>query len=446
LALGPLAVGLGLSGLTAALLSDGAMPVILLPVAWGMLLFATATSRYAALSLLGLLLVGHVGFSVDFAKTSITLFGLPLYVTDFLFAPVLIGSVFSGRWRNRDSIPLLFAVGAFCGFSLISASFSLIRERDLQLVLYQGIPFVYYPLVALCLAWNIDLRKDRPLVVACVSAACALAVGYGAYHALTGQFFATEQDVPRYLRGDSGTFLAATFVGLLLTRPKSLRTEIRMLIPAAALIGGVLLTEHRSVWLAAALALSVSWLVAPRTRLVLRLSVWLAALVLALLVGGLLLESDPVSGTLDRILSTTDTTTVNADYRLAAWDASLSDIADNPLTGSGFGKVFSFYNRGLLYTGAPHNSLVNLAWYLGIPGFVLFALTQAVFLFRIFHGRQSLDHVGWTHVVVFGAWLSLLVVASFNVILESPVGALPFWLTVGLPFGAMSTEERLPTR
>jgi O-antigen ligase len=212
------------------------------------------------------------------------------------------------------------------------------------------------------------------------------------------------------------------------------------------LIGGVLLTEHRSVWLAAALALSVSWLVAPRTRPVLRLSVWLTALVLALLVGGLLLESDPVSGTLDRILSTTDTTTVNADYRLAAWDASLSDIADNPLTGSGFGKVFSFYNRGLLYTGAPHNSLVNLAWYLGIPGFLLFALTQAVFLFRIFHGRQSLDHVGWTHVVVFGAWLSLLVVASFNVILESPVGALPFWLTVGLPFGAMSTEQRLPTR
>ncbi|MDQ2912012.1 MAG: O-antigen ligase family protein [Chloroflexota bacterium] len=446
MALGPLLVGLGLSGLTAALLSEGAMPVVLLPAAGALLLAATVMSRYAALALLGLLLVGHVGFSIDFAKTSITLFGLPLYVTDFLLAPVLIASLLSGRWRRPEATPLVLAVGAFCGFSLLSALFSLIDERELQLVLYQGTPFIYYPLAALCLAWNIDLRKDRSLVVACAAAACSLAVGYGVFHAITGQFFATEQDVPRYLRGDSGTFLAASFVALLLLPPRPLRTEIRMLAPAAALVAGALLSEHRSVWLAAAIALSVSWLVAPRARPAVRASVWLAALVLSLAVGGLLLESDQVSGTLDRILSTADTTTVNADYRLAAWDASLADIGENPLGGSGFGKMFVFYNRGLLYTGAPHNSLVNIAWYLGIPGFLLFVLTQAVFLSRIFRGKRTLETVGWTHVVLFGAWLSLLVVAAFNVILESPVGAIPFWLTIGIPFGAMSSErEAIPS-
>jgi O-antigen ligase/polysaccharide polymerase Wzy-like membrane protein len=443
LALGPLLVGLGLSGLTAALLSEGAMPVILLPAAAALLLAAVVTSRYAALALLGLLLAGHIGFSVDFAKTSITLFGLPLYVTDFLLAPVLIGSLLSGRWRRPEAIPLVLAVGAFCGFSLFSAAFSLIDERELQLVLYQGTPFIYYPLAALCLAWNLDLRKDRSLVIACAAAACFLAVGYGVFHAITGQFFSTEQDVPRYLRGDSGTFLAASFVALLLLRPRPLRTEIRMLAPAAALVAGVLLSEHRSVWLAAAIALLVSWLVAPRTRPVVRASVWLAALVLSLLIGGLLLESDQVGGTFDRILSTADTTTVNADYRLAAWDASLADIGDNPLGGSGFGKTFIFYNRGLLYTGAPHNSLVNIAWYLGIPGFLLFVLTQAVFLARIFRGRRALENVGWIHVVLFGAWLSLLVVAAFNVILESPVGAIPFWLTIGIPFGAVSGRQKV---
>ena len=440
LAAGLLAVGLGISGLTAALLSTGAMPVILLPAAFGLLLAATVMSRYAALALLGLLLAGLVGFSVDFAKTSITLFGLPLYVTDFLLAPVLVGSLLSGRWRRREAIPLVLALSAFCGFCLISAVFSLIDERELQLVLYQGTPFIYYPLAALCLAWNLDLRKDRSLVVAFAATGCALAVGYGLSHAVTGQFFSTEQDVPRYLRGDSGTFLAASFVALLLLPPRPIRTEIRMLAPAAALIAGVLLSEHRSVWLAAAIALPVSWLVAPRARPALRASVWVAALLLTLLVGGLLLESDPVSGTLDRILSTTDTTTVNADYRLAAWDASLSDIADNPLTGSGFGKLFTFYNRGLLYSGAPHNSLLNITWYLGLPGFLLFAAIQAVFLARLLR-RQMLEGLGWSPVVLFGAWLSLLVVAGFNVILESPVGSLPFWLTLGIPFGAMTNER-----
>lgn len=161
---------------------------------------------------------------------------------------------------------------------------------------------------------------------------------------------------------------------------------------------------------------------------------------LVLLVGGVLFQTTALSGTLDRLVSITDTTDVNADYRLAAWDASLDDIGNSPLTGYGFGQLFTFYNRGLQYSGAPHNSLINIAWYLGIPGFLLFAAVQAVFLARVFGRRLAFELQGWSHVLLFGAWLALLIVAGFNVVLESPVGAIPFWLAVGLPFGRLAKE------
>jgi hypothetical protein len=443
LATAQLAIGLGLGIVATFFFRESSFALLLLAVAGGFLLAATIASRYAALALLGLLLVGNVGLSVDFAKTSVSLFGLPLYVTDFLLAPVIAGSIMSARCFRREALPLVLAVAAFSAMSALSAAVSLIDGRDLQLVLYQGLPLFYYPLSALCVAWNIDLRSDKALVLRFAVSACILAVGNGLYRAATGQFALTEQDVPRYLRGDSGTFLGASFVALLIQKRRALGSEIWMFCASAALLGGVLLSEHRSVWLATALAFGVTWLLAPSTRSLARASTWAGILVLGLLVGGLLLEADAISGTLDRILSTFDTYSVNANYRLAAWDASLDEVAANPITGSGFGKLFVFYNRGLEYVGAPHNSLVNIAWYLGVPGLAVFLAVQTVFLARVFRRRFDLARHGWSHAAIFGAWLSLIIVAVFNVILESPVGAIPFWLVVGLPFGTLVERTHL---
>jgi O-antigen ligase len=328
----------------------------------------------------------------------------------------------------------VLAIGAFCLLAALSAVASLAAGRNLQLVLYQGTPLMFYPLAALCLAWNLELRADRSTVVRYVALACALAVILGVSRAALAQFAATSQDVPRYIRGDSGSFIAATLVAVMLATRKRLADEVITFAAAAMLIVGALLSEHRSVWLAAALAFALTWLLTPRGRPITRAFVLTGLLAFLLAAGGLILGIDAFSETLDRVLSTADATSVNADYRLAAWDASIDDISDNPLTGLGFGNLFVFYNRGLMYVGAPHNSLINIAWYLGIPGFVLFSVIQGVFAVRSFLSRNTLSRLGWNHSVIFGAWLSLLIVAAFNVILESPVGAIPFWLAIGLPF------------
>lgn len=258
-----LVLGLGLAAIASFVFGAGLVGGALLLASFCLLGFAAKASRYAALALLGILLVGHIGFSIDFAKTSVTLFGLPLYVTEFLLAPAILGSVLSGRWRRSESAPLALALAPFIGLSALAAALSLVDYRDLQLVLYQATPLFYYPLAGLCLAWNLDLRRDRPLVVGVVAFACALTVGLALIRAANGQFTPTTADVPRYLRGDSGTFLGATFVALLLVGRQTFTNEIRNFAVAGGLMVGVILSEHRSVWLAVAVALPVAWMLAP---------------------------------------------------------------------------------------------------------------------------------------------------------------------------------------
>jgi len=420
---------------SATVAPEGIVQLGLLAAGGLTLLSATIRSRRATLALLSVLLIGHVGFTTEFAKISVSAGSLPIYVTDFVLFPVLAGSILGRRWQTRASRPLLMVVAAFAGGAAVFGLAALMEGADLALVLYQATPFVYYPLAALALAWNVNLATDRVLLIRVALIACGVAVAAGLLSAAQGSFFVTEQGVPRYIRGDSGTFLAAVLVALLLSKADDSRSEIALIGAGAVLFLGVLLSEHRSVWLAAGLAFVAGAALSRTPHVLARAAIWSGLAAIAFLTV-FLFQTDLVSGTIERFLSTADTDSVNSAWRLAAWNAALTDVADSPFVGHGFGEPFVFYFWGHEYVGAPHNSLLNIAWYMGLPGFALFALAQVAFVARLFRDRSRLVAHGWRPAILFAVWVSLLTVAGFNVILESPVGAMPFWLLVGLPFAS----------
>jgi O-antigen ligase len=397
------------------------------------LVVATTLSRHAALALLAALLIGHVGFSTAFAKTSIDVGGLPLYVTDFLLAPVLAGSLLSRRWRTSTAGWLTSTVALFAGVASAFGLASLMGGAPLQVVLYLAIPLVYYPLTALALAWNADLFADRLFLIRVALLTCAVAVMSALLSAAEGSFFVTEQGVPRYLRGDSGTFIGAVFVALLLWKGDALGSELARFAGGTALLSGIVLSEHRSIWVAVGLGYLAGAAMARSRRTIARGAIWLVLFSVAAM-GAIVFMPEIVTPTLDRLASTTDSSSINSAWRLAAWDAAVGQIADSPILGHGFGASFVFFFWGHQYVGAPHNSLINITWYMGIPGLALFALVQGTFVTRLFRHRSLLGERGWYPASIFAAWLTLITVAAFNVILESPVGAVPFWLVVGLPF------------
>ena len=422
---------------SATLVGNQSFFQLVLVVAGGsVLVMATTRSRHAALALLAALLIGHVGFSTDFAKTSIDVGGLPLYVTDFLLGPVLAGSLLSRRWRTSSARWLTTTIALFAGLASALCLASLIGGAALQIVLYLAIPLVYYPLTALALAWNADLSADRLFLIRVALFTCAVAVSSGLLSAAQGSFFATEQGVARYIRGDSGTFIAAVFVVLLLSKGGALGSELALFGGGTALLSGIVLSQHRSIWVALGMGYLAGAAMARSRRTIARGAIWLVLLSVAVVGAIVFTGSEIVTSTLDRIASTTDTSSINAAWRLAAWDAAVDQIVDSPILGHGFGASFVFFFWGHQYVGAPHNSLINITWYMGIPGLTLLAVVQGAFVTRVFRHRSLLSQRGWSPASIFAAWLTLITVAAFNVILESPVGAVPFWLVVGLPFAS----------
>lgn len=438
-----LALTLGLAAGVAAAFTGGAPQALSLGAAALLLTLACAGSRYAALTLLVILLTGHVAFTADFAKLSVSLGTVPLYVTEFLMLPVLLGSTLALRW-TRETLPLVATLGALAFFAIWLIAEGVLAGRTTALVLRQSVLFIY-PLIALGCAWNIDLTRDRGWVARVALAVCALSLIATAVDvALGGHIARTETGLPRYFAGLSGTFFAAVFIGVLITQGRPTVSSQLLLAGTAVILGvGVILSEHRSIFLGTALGVAAAYLVGGASwRSVSRISLTALTLALLAVAAALYLElGEQVVGTLERVADTADTENVNSAWRLEAWKIALADIVDQPLTGVGLGKPLDVVFQGQVTVVEPHNSIVNIAWHSGLPGVAVFAVSQVAYLARVLRRRRELAVAGWSAPVLVGAWVSLLTVAAFNVILESPIGATAFWLVVGLPFGRLTLPK-----
>lgn len=134
----------------------------------------------------------------------------------------------------------------------------------------------------------------------------------------------------------------------------------------------------------------------------------------------------------------------NNRYRLVWWKTVIDDtVAVNPLLGLGFGAdiarnfVREYYaNESLEFTArSPHNIFVTTfarMGALGTLGLLTIYLCQAAATWRLVRqARVGNGDFSETLVLHAISWL-MMVGACFGVVLEGPMGAIPFWIILGL--------------
>lgn len=137
----------------------------------------------------------------------------------------------------------------------------------------------------------------------------------------------------------------------------------------------------------------------------------------------------------------------NIQWRLYVWGDMLEEYLKKPILGYGFGHKFFSKKINELHWGGdiddsyhvwdgknknigldPHNSHLHILYMMGIIGFILFELFfLSIFIYFLRGSNQSL----LTNAVLSGI-LFILVLANFEVVLESPYMVIYLWLFVGL--------------
>ena len=91
---------------------------------------------------------------------------------------------------------------------------------------------------------------------------------------------------------------------------------------------------------------------------------------------------------------------------------------------------------------SPHSILVTLFARTGVVGFTAFLIVIGLMIRRTWRERR-------TESEAFSAWCAswvILTSACFGVVLEGPMGAIPFWILVGLACGSQVATAATPAQ
>ena len=138
-------------------------------------------------------------------------------------------------------------------------------------------------------------------------------------------------------------------------------------------------------------------------------------------------------------------------FRTVWWSVVYGETIDaNPVFGLGFGHDLARNFLEQYYADAPddfnarspHSILVTIFARMGFVGFLTFLGIVTILLIQTWHYRKG-------NIQVFAAMCSswaLLASACFGVVLEGPMGAVPFWILLGLAQGtALAAEDSTET-
>jgi hypothetical protein len=176
-------------------------------------------------------------------------------------------------------------------------------------------------------------------------------------------------------------------------------------------------------------------------------------------------NTSPLGRVMDRVESITDishshsyrgdvgeSSAQNNQFRLVWWESVINETMDKaPVFGLGFGydlakRFLISYEAPLnvveFDTRSPHSIWITALGRMGLLGIscfaviVFFILSEAVRVARrVAHGEaEPVTLVHWCAVLV------LLGSATFGVVLEGPMGAIPFWTFLGLALSAPKKE------
>jgi O-antigen ligase len=247
----------------------------------------------------------------------------------------------------------------------------------------------------------------------------------------------------RWLPGDYALY-SLLAITIAITGPilhRRLDRTAAILIAAGAI--EIVLAQHRSGFVALAVALAVTALVLGGSSGALRgLARVLVIATVALLVFVYLFGRGYLDETLSRVGTVGDTGDVNIQWRLLAWYEVSSGVIARPW-GHGFSVWQFLFTSEDPLTGS-HNSLLDLTYRIGVPGLLVFmAMPVRAFIDtrRLVKRDGALPHL--LPITVCACLLAFLTFASFNVVFETPYMSIFFWVLMGLASGALADRDVL---
>jgi O-antigen ligase len=149
----------------------------------------------------------------------------------------------------------------------------------------------------------------------------------------------------------------------------------------------------------------------------------------------------------------------NINFRLVSWQLVLQQFYDHALLGFGVGRPAMYVYANVFYdvvnlsyfeirdlggNAQPHNSYINILTRFGIFVFPLFlyAIFKPLGRFTYFYRKHQNGHFeAYSRFLLMGGFLLFMYVwAFFNVVLEAPHHAFPFWLIIGMLISYSRTE------
>ncbi|HET9627010.1 MAG TPA: O-antigen ligase family protein [Kofleriaceae bacterium] len=255
-------------------------------------------------------------------------------------------------------------------------------------------------------------------------------------------FEETSTGSVRWLSGEYGLY---GMLGLITAAARPLarrRITPRSAVVLAAAAIELLLAQHRSGLVALGVAVAATGGYVLGTRRALAGALRLLALgVAGLAVTAIAVDSAYLDDTIARITHITDVQDVNTAWRLLNWYEVGAGVVDRPL-GHGFAQWDFFFTRYDPLIGS-HNSLLDLAYRIGVPGLVAFLAIPGWLLART--RRAVAASSGGAQVLPITACacvLAILVYACFNVVLETAYMSILFWVVLGV--GAAALEAQAP--
>lgn len=363
------------------------------PTAAVLLVGALVLSALALLDLsllIGATMTLHmVGERTGISNRALSVSGFNVFPNDLLTLGLLFG--LGVRWLRSGRVPALrrdavfLSLWAFLAYGL----FSMVRSLPIvgwSAVLAFRLQFFYGLLFVLTYEALETVTSRRRLLYALLFSAVVVGL-QGLYNVATGTPVGamTGSRTTRYLSGIQAMvlFFALAFItGTVWIR----RRPGWSLALGALFVSGILLSQARSVWLGALIAVAVIVLATSDwKRLGKRLVAPTVALVLAIVWAGANLQRLPVVGDVYRRLTSfqkleEDPTAI---WRLVVWGEALLALRASPFLGLGLGKRFVYFDtvRGDWDRDSQlHNSYLELAYYTGAIGAGLLILFQVLVL------------------------------------------------------------------
>lgn len=404
---------------------------------------------------IGLLVVGYMIGNRGFAQLSPV--GLPLFPGELILGlSVVCAAWMAARQKvisvERSMLGALVLSWILLGFTrapMDVRSFGFLAVRDLAMVYYA----LYFFLVQIAVS---DPAAKR-WITRCILAGMALCTPSFIAFQIWPEFFIDHlliAGIPLiFVKSDvAGGFMAAAGLWFLVKHAHQPRW--RWLALSALALAGAAMSNSRAALLS--LLIGFGWLIAMRQARAIRTAIILGGLALSGLAANAALSAGPFSNSVlyrlyESVLSITDfdgtmpyqsvalgDKSDNNRFRAVWWESVIAETTEtNPVFGRGFGAdlagrflaTYDAVSADDFSARSPHSFIITVYGRMGILGTVAVLGWILAMAAQTWRARTAADPD------TLGAWLAawaIFISGCFGVVLESPMGAIVFWVVAGL--------------